>query len=198
MSLKDKVKLINLIQATWSEIYALEVQRDAEIEMIVAKAKLNALNAEWRKRFPGEKVPVFGSPNPFEVQRLQDQVKARPTTTAGAFTPRRDTYVSPFKAPAADPAATAPPPAAPAPARAVSTTALTTGNAFAPRRDTYISPFKRQSSAFDPAPAPDPAAAPPPAAPRRSRRMITDPNNPFRQIPDPNDTDEEEPDEEYH
>ena len=147
MSLKDKVKLINLIQATWSEIYALEVQQPAlEIEMIVAKAKLAALNVEWRKRFPGEKVPVFGSPNPFEVQRLQDQVKARAAPTAGAFTPRTNTYVSPFKAPAADPAATAPPPAAP--------------------------------------------------ARRRSRRMITDPNNPFRQIPDPNDTDEEE--DEYH
>ena len=171
-SLKDKVKLINLIQATWSEIYALEVQRDAEIEMIVAKAKLNALNAEWRKRFPGEKVPVFGSPNPFEVQRLQDQVKAletaptrsaylspfsqktnpnpappRAVSTAGTFAPRTNTYISPFKAPAADPAAAAPPPAAP---RAVSTTALTTGNAFAPRRDTYISPFKARPPEPDP------------------------------------------------
>ena len=183
MSLKDKVKLINLIQATWSEIYALEVQRDAEIEMIVAKAKLAALNAEWRKRFPGEKVPVFGSPNPFEVQKLQDQVKALETA------PTRSAYLSPFSQ------KTNP---NPAPPRAVSTT---TGNAFAPRRDTYISPFKSQkrTSAFDPAPAPAPAADPaaaPPAAPRRSRRMITDPNNPFRQIPDPND--EEEPDEEYH
>ena len=94
-SLKDKVKLINLIQATWSEIYALEVQRDAEIEMIVAKAKLNALNAEWRKRFPGEKVPVFGSPNPFEVQKLQDQVKTLgAASTAGAFTPRRHLHQS--------------------------------------------------------------------------------------------------------
>ena len=173
MSLKDKVKLINLIQATWSEIYALEVQRDAEIEMIVAKAKLNALNAEWRKRFPGEKVPVFGSPNPFEVQRLQDQVKApgaaptrsaylspfsqktnpnpappRAVSTAGAFAPRTNTYISPFKAPAADPAAAAaPPPAAP---RAVSTSVLTTGNAFAPRRDTYISPFKARPPEPDP------------------------------------------------
>ena len=195
MSLKDKVKLINLIQATWSEIYALEVQQPAlEIEMIVAKAKLAALNVEWRKRFPGEKVPVFGSPNPFEVQRLQDQVKALgAASTAGAFTPRRDTYISPFKASAADPAAAAPPPAPPA--RAVSTSVLTT----AASTEYYGNPFKSQkrTSAFDPAPAADPAAAPP-AAPRRRRprRMITDPNNPFRQIPDPNDTDEEE--EEYH